>query len=228
MADLALSSGDFADLARLVPGLGARARPARPVPRGRLRPRGGPQFGRRDPRARCSGSAYTAEAADERTGAASRCWTGSAERAAVRRGRGRGRGREPARDGHADDRGRLRRLAGRPVRPPAGPSSSPTSSTPRWSSCTRVGMLGRTDDERRLVRDLGRIGARPRRRDRPRPHGTRWHVSQGDPCSALAAGGAPPIRADLVVVGSRGHRNDAGLPLGSTSHSWPSTRPSRS
>lgn len=80
-----------------------------------------------------------------------------------------------------------------------------------------VGMLGRTDDAQ-VVGDLEEtalvladdVGLDARR--------ARWHVSQGDPCSALLRAAGPPIEAGLVVVGSRGHRNDAGLPLGSTSH----------
>jgi nucleotide-binding universal stress UspA family protein len=80
-----------------------------------------------------------------------------------------------------------------------------------------VGLLGRTEDEQ-VVRDLeetalvlaNEVGIDARR--------AQWHVSQGDPCSALLRAAKPPVDADLVVVGSRGHRNDAGLPLGSTSH----------
>lgn len=80
-----------------------------------------------------------------------------------------------------------------------------------------LGMLGRTD-EAQAVGDLeetalvlaDEAGIDARR--------TRWHLSQGDPCSALLRAGKPPVEADLIVVGSRGHRNDAGLPLGSTSH----------
>jgi nucleotide-binding universal stress UspA family protein len=80
-----------------------------------------------------------------------------------------------------------------------------------------VGMLGRTDDAQ-VVRDLEETAlvlADDVGLDAGR---SRWHVSQGDPCSALLRAARPPIEADLVVVGSRGHRNDAGLPLGSTSH----------
>ncbi len=46
----------------------------------------------------------------------------------------------------------------------------------------------------------------------------RWHLADGDPCSVLARAAQPPIEADLLVVGSRGHGARAGLLLGSTSH----------
>jgi len=79
------------------------------------------------------------------------------------------------------------------------------------------GMLGRTDEER-LLADLAESALALATATGLDPAKTRWHVSQGDPCSALLRAGAAPISADLIVVGSRGHRNDAGLPLGSTSH----------
>jgi nucleotide-binding universal stress UspA family protein len=44
-----------------------------------------------------------------------------------------------------------------------------------------------------------------------------WFVDQGDPCSVLLRTALPPIRADLLVVGSRGQGNRMGLLLGSTS-----------
>ncbi|HKH88012.1 MAG TPA: universal stress protein [Acidimicrobiales bacterium] len=50
------------------------------------------------------------------------------------------------------------------------------------------------------------------------PGRVRWHLADGDPCSVLARAAQPPIEADLVVVGSRGHGARAGLLLGSTSH----------
>ena len=40
----------------------------------------------------------------------------------------------------------------------------------------------------------------------------------GDPCSVLTRAAAPPIGADLLVVGSRGRGAHAGRLLGSTSH----------
>jgi nucleotide-binding universal stress UspA family protein len=79
------------------------------------------------------------------------------------------------------------------------------------------GLLGRTE-ETQSVSDLQEeavVLASQYGLDAER---VRWHVSQGDPCSALLRAAEPPIAAELVVVGSRGHRGAAGLPLGSTSH----------
>ncbi len=80
-----------------------------------------------------------------------------------------------------------------------------------------TGMLGRTE-EAQLVADLeeeaqilsGEYGLEPGQ--------VRWHMSEGDPCSALLRAADPPVGARCVVVGSRGHQHAAGLPLGSTSH----------
>jgi nucleotide-binding universal stress UspA family protein len=80
-----------------------------------------------------------------------------------------------------------------------------------------IGLLGRTD-EIEIVRDLEETAVVMAGEAGIDPGHARWHVSQGDPCSALLRAGNPPLSADLLVVGSRGHRNDAGLPLGSTSH----------
>jgi nucleotide-binding universal stress UspA family protein len=44
-----------------------------------------------------------------------------------------------------------------------------------------------------------------------------WHLVDGDPCTALIRVSLVPPAADLLVVGSRGHRAHAGLLLGSTS-----------
>jgi nucleotide-binding universal stress UspA family protein len=44
-----------------------------------------------------------------------------------------------------------------------------------------------------------------------------WVVADGDPCSVLLRCDAPPINADLLVVGSRGQGKRVGLLLGSTS-----------
>ena len=45
----------------------------------------------------------------------------------------------------------------------------------------------------------------------------RWLVDDGDACSVLLRTAAPPIDADVLVVGARGHGNRVGLLLGSTS-----------
>jgi len=45
----------------------------------------------------------------------------------------------------------------------------------------------------------------------------RWHMVDGDPCSVLLRAITPPISADLLVVGCRGHAAHRGLTLGSTS-----------
>ena len=44
-----------------------------------------------------------------------------------------------------------------------------------------------------------------------------WHVGDGDACSVLLRCGAAPVFADLVVVGSRGRDEHAGMLIGSTS-----------
>jgi nucleotide-binding universal stress UspA family protein len=80
-----------------------------------------------------------------------------------------------------------------------------------------VGLLGRTE-ENQAVQDLEEVAVVLASESGLEPQRARWHVSQGDPCSALLRAADPPLSADLVVVGSRGHRGAAGLPLGSTSH----------
>ena len=49
------------------------------------------------------------------------------------------------------------------------------------------------------------------------PASVRWRVEDGDPCSVLLRSVGPPVRADLLVVGRRGHDRHEGLLLGSTS-----------
>lgn len=44
-----------------------------------------------------------------------------------------------------------------------------------------------------------------------------WLVTDGDACSVLLRMGAPPINADVIVIGSRGQGKRPGLLLGSTS-----------
>ena len=45
----------------------------------------------------------------------------------------------------------------------------------------------------------------------------RWLVDDGDACSVLLRTAAPPIDADVLVVGARGQGKRVGLLLGSTS-----------
>lgn len=44
-----------------------------------------------------------------------------------------------------------------------------------------------------------------------------WVVDQGDACSALLHSASPPIAAELLVVGSRGHGKRPGMLIGSVS-----------
>ena len=44
-----------------------------------------------------------------------------------------------------------------------------------------------------------------------------WVVDDGDACSALLRSAAPPIGAQLLVVGSRGHGKRPGMLIGSVS-----------
>ena len=44
-----------------------------------------------------------------------------------------------------------------------------------------------------------------------------WHVADGDACSVLLRCGEAPVFADLVIVGSRGRDEHAGMLIGSTS-----------
>ena len=44
-----------------------------------------------------------------------------------------------------------------------------------------------------------------------------WHVADGDACSVLLRCADAPVFADLVVVGSRGRDEHAGMLIGSTS-----------
>ena len=44
-----------------------------------------------------------------------------------------------------------------------------------------------------------------------------WVVDEGDACSALLHSASPPINAELLVVGSRGHGKRPGMLIGSVS-----------
>ena len=44
-----------------------------------------------------------------------------------------------------------------------------------------------------------------------------WHVADGDACSVLLRCAEAPVFADLVIVGSRGRDEHAGMLIGSTS-----------
>jgi nucleotide-binding universal stress UspA family protein len=45
----------------------------------------------------------------------------------------------------------------------------------------------------------------------------RWVVNEGDACSALLHCASPPVNAELLVVGSRGHGKRPGMMIGSVS-----------
>lgn len=49
------------------------------------------------------------------------------------------------------------------------------------------------------------------------PSRVHWRVEEGDPCSVLLRACDGPDRADLIVLGTRGHGHHEGLLLGSTS-----------
>ncbi len=79
------------------------------------------------------------------------------------------------------------------------------------------GMLGRTE-EIQSEADIAEVAQVLASEYGLEHDHVRWHMSQGDPCSALMRAADRPLNAELVVVGSRGHRGAVGLPLGSTSH----------
>jgi nucleotide-binding universal stress UspA family protein len=78
-----------------------------------------------------------------------------------------------------------------------------------------VGLLEHGEERRianEIRRQVGQISlAHPGTGD------VRIDIAPGDPCSVLVSSCAPPIRADLVVVGSRGRGLHKGSALGSTS-----------
>ncbi len=49
------------------------------------------------------------------------------------------------------------------------------------------------------------------------PASVHWRVEDGDPCSVLLRSVGPPVDAEILVVGRRGHGRHEGLLLGSTS-----------
>ena len=44
-----------------------------------------------------------------------------------------------------------------------------------------------------------------------------WTIQEGDACSALLASASPPVNAQMLVVGSRGHGKRPGTMIGSVS-----------
>jgi nucleotide-binding universal stress UspA family protein len=79
-----------------------------------------------------------------------------------------------------------------------------------------VGIIERVQ-EADALRDLREVALVLSSEIADSPERVRWHLSEGDPCSALLQTIDEPFCADLIVVGTRDHRLDQGLPLGSTS-----------